>query len=130
MSCLRNPLACRLTAVKGHTDTQAKAAAVSRFKALPRPLHGRLFGAVASSPAMSLAKSLASSRYRAILTAALVLLAAFSPLAQAGRPCTADKPSAQAIIRGLTLAENTLASLNASGHRVVVLARAGQDLSR
>jgi hypothetical protein len=36
----------------------------------------------------------------------------------------------QAIERGLTLAERTAAALDASGQRVVILARAGQDLTK
>lgn len=52
------------------------------------------------------------------------------PTAQAGRLCDAKKTTPQMIERGLTLAEKTLASLNASGEKVVSLARAGQDLSR
>lgn len=50
--------------------------------------------------------------------------------AHAGRTCEATKVSAQSVQRGLALAEKTLASLNASGQNVVILARAGQDLSK
>ncbi len=51
--------------------------------------------------------------------------------ALAGRSCEAAKPpAAQTVVRSLNLAERTLAALDASGHRVVVLARAGQDLSK
>lgn len=54
-----------------------------------------------------------------------------SPLAHAGRSCeAAHPPQAQTVVRGLNLAERTLAALDASGQRVVVLARAGQDLSK
>lgn len=56
------------------------------------------------------------------------LLAA--PAAHAGRSCEAKPPSAQSITRGLALAERTQAALNASGAKVVVLARAGQDLGK
>ena len=53
------------------------------------------------------------------------------PLAQAGRSCEAAQPPPAAMIeRGLTLAERTLKALNASGAKVVVLARAGQDLTK
>ena len=52
------------------------------------------------------------------------------PAAHAGRSCEARKPSLQSVERGLMLAEKTLAALNASGNQVVLLARAGQDLSR
>ncbi len=50
--------------------------------------------------------------------------------AHAGRNCDAKKPTVQTITRGLTLAERTLAALDASGAQVVVLARAGQDLTK
>ena len=54
-----------------------------------------------------------------------------SPLAQAGRSCEAEHPpQAQTVVRGLNLAERTQAALDASGQRVVLLARAGQDLSK
>ena len=56
-----------------------------------------------------------------------VLLA---PAAHAGRSCDDKKTSAQTVARGLTLAAKTLDALNASGDKVVVLARAGQDLSK
>jgi hypothetical protein len=60
--------------------------------------------------------------------AAAVLMAA--PLAQAGQTCEATPPQAVAVQRSLELAEHTLRALEASGAQVVVLARAGQDLSR
>ena len=54
-----------------------------------------------------------------------------SAVARAGRPCDAPHPpSAYTVERGLNLAAHTLATLDASGHRVVLLARAGQDLSK
>ncbi|MDO8252837.1 MAG: DUF2145 domain-containing protein [Rhodoferax sp.] len=65
--------------------------------------------------------------------AGLALLAAglgLAPTAQAGRSCQAHKPTTQSVERGLRLAEKTLASLNASGEKVVLLARAGQDLTQ
>lgn len=49
--------------------------------------------------------------------------------AAAGRPCNETRPTAQSVERGLNLAEHTMSALNRSGHRVVLLARAGQDLS-
>ncbi len=52
------------------------------------------------------------------------------PAAHAGRTCEEGKPTPQAIERGLTLAERTAAALDASGQRVVILARAGQDLTK
>lgn len=62
--------------------------------------------------------------------ALLVASLGLAPAAQAGRSCEARKPSAQSVERGLRLAEKTLASLNASGEKVVLLARAGQDLTK
>lgn len=53
-----------------------------------------------------------------------------APTAHAGRTCETTKTTLQTVERGLALAEKTLASLNASGQKVVVLARAGQDLSK
>ncbi|MGE5621740.1 MAG: DUF2145 domain-containing protein [Bacillota bacterium] len=50
--------------------------------------------------------------------------------AHAGRSCEQKKPTLAAIERGLALAERTMAALDASGNQVVVLARAGQDLTR
>ncbi len=69
-----------------------------------------------------------------LLRIACTLLAAACALASApahaGRSCE-DKPLATAALRdGLALAERTARALDASGARVVVLARAGQDLSR
>lgn len=53
-----------------------------------------------------------------------------APAAHAGRSCENRQPTLQSVERGLTLAEKTLASLNASGEQVVLLARAGQDLRK
>lgn len=63
------------------------------------------------------------------LAAALVAAAVVAP-AQAGRSCDARQPTVQSIERGLALAQRTMAALEASGAQAVVLARAGQDLSR
>lgn len=64
--------------------------------------------------------------------AAVLLLA--GPAAHAGRSCEARKLTPQAIERGLELAERTRQVLEAehqlTGQQVVVLARAGQDLSK
>lgn len=63
----------------------------------------------------------------AVLTCALMV----TPLAQAGRSCTAPHPpKTQTVERALTLAQRTLAALETSGAQVVVIARAGQDLSK
>lgn len=60
----------------------------------------------------------------------LVLLLLTPGWAQAGRPCE-DKPlTVQQIERGMNLAEATARQLEASGAQVVLLARAGQDLSK
>lgn len=67
---------------------------------------------------------------KAIAALLLVCSALIVPTAQAGRSCEAQKNTSQMIERGLSLAEKTLASLNASGEKVVLLARAGQDLSK
>lgn len=61
--------------------------------------------------------------------AAAALLLALAPV-QAGRDCEARPPDAQAVQRGMDLAERTARALDASGADVVVLARAGQDLSK
>jgi hypothetical protein len=50
--------------------------------------------------------------------------------AHAGRSCEESRPSARTIEQGLSLAEQTMNALDASGHKVVVIARAGQDLSK
>jgi hypothetical protein len=62
----------------------------------------------------------------------LVLAAALAVAAPAfaGRPCEVQLPTTQAVERGMTLAHATVRALDASGARVVVLARAGQDLSK
>lgn len=65
----------------------------------------------------------------AFTTLALVLLA--TGVAHAGRPCdTPQPPKTQTVQRALTLAEQTHKALQASGAQVVVLARAGQDLTK
>jgi hypothetical protein len=50
--------------------------------------------------------------------------------ALAGRTCEAQKTTLQTLDRGLALAEKTRNALNASGEKVVILARAGQDLTK
>jgi hypothetical protein len=66
------------------------------------------------------------------ISAILLALASigFASSALAGRSCE-DKPlEIQEISQGMDLASKTLASLNQSGAQVVMLARAGQDLSK
>jgi len=64
----------------------------------------------------------------------LLLACCLAGTAHAGRSCDARQPTAATLERGLTLAEKTWSSLEAGhaahGTKVVVLARAGQDLSR
>jgi len=73
---------------------------------------------------------------RLLHAALLIALVAFAGLvlfpvsAHAGRSCEERQPTAAALSRGLELAQRTSQALDASGARVVVLARAGQDLSR
>jgi hypothetical protein len=64
------------------------------------------------------------------IVVAVAAAALAAPAAHAGRSCEAKKPTSQTIERGLQLAERTMAALEASGAKVVVLARAGQDLSK
>ena len=61
--------------------------------------------------------------------AAALLLATALP-AWAGRNCEAAAPDAGKVQLGLDLAVRTAQALDATGARVVLLARAGQDLSR
>jgi hypothetical protein len=67
-----------------------------------------------------------------LLTATmLATMALVSPPALAGRTCeTPQPPKVYTVKRALTLAERTLKALDSSGARVVVLTRAGQDLSQ
>lgn len=65
-------------------------------------------------------------RWLTIFAAALVI----NGHAHAGRSCETRPPEASRIEKGLTLAERTQTALNAGGAKVVMLARAGQDLSR
>ena len=64
-----------------------------------------------------------------LLTVAIAALLLAHP-AHAGRSCENKAPDAARIANGLTLAERTNTALNASGAKVVLLARAGQDLSK
>ena len=67
---------------------------------------------------------------RAIVGAAVLAAALLAaPAARAGRACDEVPLTVDGVTRGLALAEATAAALQASGARVVVLARAGQDLS-
>jgi hypothetical protein len=61
---------------------------------------------------------------------ALVLAAELCTPAYAGRSCEVRPPSTRAVSQGLLLAQRTSQALDASGAQVVVLARAGQDLTK
>jgi hypothetical protein len=61
---------------------------------------------------------------------ASIALAAAATLAHAGRSCEARPPEAASVQRAMTLAQHTAQALDASGAKVVVLARVGQDLSK
>jgi len=50
--------------------------------------------------------------------------------ADAGQACVDAPPDAPSVVRGMTLAAATATALDASGAQVVLLARAGQDLSK
>ncbi len=65
-----------------------------------------------------------------VAAAALFSLTIAMPQAHAGRSCEAKRPSANQVERGFALAERTRQSLDATGAKVVVLARAGQDLTK
>ncbi|MBQ0960042.1 DUF2145 domain-containing protein [Ideonella sp. 4Y11] len=60
---------------------------------------------------------------------ALVLALLLGSGARAGRPCEPEPPTLAEVQQGLALALRTDAALQASGASVVLLARAGQDLS-
>lgn len=68
-------------------------------------------------------------RILAVLLAAGSIALAAAP-AHAGRSCETRPPEAGSVQLGLNLAARTAQALDASGAQVVVLARAGQDLSR
>ena len=65
-----------------------------------------------------------------LIAAAIVAGSLIAPAAQAGRSCETKNLNSQMMVRGLQLAERAAAALDASGAKVVMLARAGQDLSK
>ena len=67
---------------------------------------------------------------RAALALVVVFALTGAGSAHAGRSCATRPPTAQAFERGMELARRTSDALNASGARVVLLGRAGQDLGR
>jgi hypothetical protein len=64
----------------------------------------------------------------AALMAALV--AALALPARAGQPCREEPLAAAEVVQSMELARRTVEALDASGARVALVARAGQDLSR
>jgi hypothetical protein len=73
--------------------------------------------------------ALHSMKIAPALTLALALAAAM-PVAHAGRPCEEAPLETTAVARGMEMAARTAKALDASGAQVLVLARAGQDLSK
>ena len=68
---------------------------------------------------------------RQLALAITTAVALAAPAAHAGRSCSAPQPpKTQMVERAMTLAERTLRALDQSGAQVVLLARAGQDLSK
>lgn len=65
---------------------------------------------------------------RALALAAALVLSAGA--AQAGRTCEQQAPQAASVQKAMTLAQRTAEALDDSGADVVILARAGQDLSK
>ena len=60
----------------------------------------------------------------------VVMAVVFATTAQAGRNCDVQPPSAWETQQGMALAQTTALRLESSGADVVMLARAGQDLSK
>ena len=71
-----------------------------------------------------------SRLHQQLAVAALVTLVAAATPAHAGRNCEARMPDAWGVQRAMELAQNTARDLDKSGAQVVLLARAGQDLSK
>lgn len=63
-------------------------------------------------------------------TLLIVALAVAATAAHAGRPCEPWRPAVHDVVQALDLATRTAKALDATGAQVVVIARAGQDLSR
>lgn len=60
----------------------------------------------------------------------LIALSFIAAPVQAGRSCDVKPVTAQSVDRGLQLAEKTRVALDKTGAKVIVIARAGQDLSK
>lgn len=67
---------------------------------------------------------------RALTALALAAAVVAAPAAHAGRPCEPWRPGVHDVVQALDLATRTAKALDATGAKVVVIARAGQDLSR
>ncbi len=67
---------------------------------------------------------------RDVQMAAAAWVLSWAAAAQAGQPCEMRAPSAAVVQRGMTLALHVAQALDATGARVAMLARIGQDLSR
>ena len=68
---------------------------------------------------------------RGVAAAALAIVALTTAnLAHAGRNCDGKLPTSQSVIKGIGLSEKVLAALDKSGAKVVILARAGSDLTK
>lgn len=70
-----------------------------------------------------------AGRVRGCAAAVFIVLAFASGAANAGRSCEQRPPSADTIARAMTLAEHASVRLDQTGAHVVVIARAGQNLS-
>lgn len=68
-------------------------------------------------------------RLRGLLAVLVVSLGLASGSAQAGRSCEQRPPTAETIVRAMALAEHAADRLDQTGSKVVVIARAGQNLS-
>ncbi|MBV8621682.1 MAG: DUF2145 domain-containing protein [Curvibacter sp.] len=80
---------------------------------------------------MSLSTSFPGAAWRRRIAPLFLALGLWSGLpAQAGRSCDERPPTPQSFTQGLVLAAQVSQRLEASGAQVVVLARAGQDLSK
>ena len=67
---------------------------------------------------------------RLIAIALLAAASLFVQAAYAGRSCEQKPLTADAVVRGMTLAEQTRQALDASGQNLVLLGRVGQDLRK
>jgi hypothetical protein len=68
--------------------------------------------------------------WRGLLAAVTMVAALAAAPAFAGRPCEEGKPTTRELAAGMELAARTAKQLDGSGAKVVLLARAGQDLSK